>query len=169
MNNWGIKEKKNRESFEHNPPRPNLVPQILDRNKLFVASHSNISSGPSYTFHSGGYSSTIDYILVNGPCCGLLASCKGLPDHPLNVSDHVPLTISLNATASETTTQSVPKRIHWERAVSTGAIVNFTKGVEECACLYVNSHPDDITALEREIQSVSEQVINIAHSMHSPS
>ena len=22
MNNWGIKEKKNRESFEHNPPRP---------------------------------------------------------------------------------------------------------------------------------------------------
>ena len=99
------------------------------------------------------------------PCCGLLASCKGLPDHPLNVSDHVPLAISLNATASETTTQSVPtKRVHWERAVSTDAIVNFTKGIEECARLYVNSHPDDITALEREIESVSEQVISIAHS-----
>ena len=24
MNNWGIKEKKNRESFEHNPPRPSI-------------------------------------------------------------------------------------------------------------------------------------------------
>ena len=24
MNNWGIKEKKNRESFEHNPPRPSV-------------------------------------------------------------------------------------------------------------------------------------------------
>ena len=42
--------------------------------------------------------------------------------------------------------------------------MNFTKGVEECAHFYVNSHPDDITGLEREIQSVSEQVINIAHS-----
>ena len=42
-----------------------VLKDFIDRNKLFVASHSNISSGPSYTFHSGGYSSTIQRLTTS--------------------------------------------------------------------------------------------------------
>lgn len=40
--------------------------KFIDRNILFVASHSSTSSGPTYTYHSGGHFTTVDYIIING-------------------------------------------------------------------------------------------------------
>lgn len=140
--------------------------EFIDRNKLFVASHSSLSSGPSFTYHSGRYYSTIDYIIVNGPCSGLLASCKGLPDHPLNVSDHVPLTLSLKAVTEEANTQTTPtKRIHWEKAVNTGAVLDFAKCVDECTRKHLNAHLGDVEELDKEVQAVCESVLGISNSI----
>ena len=43
----------------------------------------------------------IAYIITNGPSSGLLALCMCYSDHPLNISDHIPLSISLKAAPSE--------------------------------------------------------------------
>ena len=140
--------------------------EFIDRNKLLVASHSSLSSGPSYTYHSGRYYSTIDYIFVNGPCSGLLASCNGLPDHPLNTFDHVPLSLSLiNAVTAESNTQSTPlKRVHWEKAVSTGAVIDFAKCVDESTRQYISTRLGDADELDKEVQAVCESVLCISNS-----
>ena len=46
--------------------------KFIDRNNLFVASHSQLSYGPSHTYHSGDKVTTVDYILRNKAACGLL-------------------------------------------------------------------------------------------------
>ena len=45
--------------------------------------------------HSGGNFTTIDYIITNKPASDLLIAAKVDPDHSLNASDHLPLTVSL--------------------------------------------------------------------------
>ena len=42
-----------------------IVNDLIDRNNLFVASHSHSSTGPPFIYHSGGTLSTIDYIIIN--------------------------------------------------------------------------------------------------------
>ena len=47
-----------------------IVKDFIDRNNLFVSSHSYYtSSGPPFTYHSGNTFSTIDYIIVNRASC----------------------------------------------------------------------------------------------------
>ena len=41
-----------------------VLKEFIDRNNLFVASHSQLSTGPPYTYHSGERFSTIDYIIT---------------------------------------------------------------------------------------------------------
>ena len=85
----------------------------------------------------------------------------GFSNHPLNVSNHVPLNVSLNVGTSKVATQSVPPaRIHSERAVSMGAILDLTKDVNVCISRYryVNYHLDDIDDLDKEVQSVCGSV-----------
>ena len=77
---------------------------------------------------------------------------KGLPDHPLNTSDHVPLSLSLNAVTAEANTQSTPlKRVHWEKAVSTGAVIDFDKCVDESTRQYISTHLGDADELDKEV------------------
>ena len=46
----------------HGPPNEQglVLKEFIDRNNLFVASHSQLSTGPPYTYHSGERFSTID-------------------------------------------------------------------------------------------------------------
>ena len=42
-----------------------LVKEFVDRNNLFISSHAQVSSGPSFTYHSGDRFSTVDYVIIN--------------------------------------------------------------------------------------------------------
>ena len=136
-----------------------VLKDFIDRNNLFVASHSSISSGVSYTFYSAPLLTTSSQM---GPPVD--SSCMCFSDLLLNISDHVLLSISLKAAMSESSGQSVSTaRIHWERAVSTGGVVDFARGVDECTSRYINSHFVDIDDLDKEVQSVCESVLSIAN------
>ena len=122
---------------------PNLrgytLKEFIDRNHLFVASHSSTSSGPSYTYHSGKATSTVDYIIVNQSSCGLLASCKGLPDHPLNISDHLPLELSFQSISSESAPNPPTSKVHWKKAISSGAVSKYAQALDECVHQYLDT------------------------------
>ena len=51
---------------------------------------------PLYTYSSGDTSTTADYIMGNVTLASLLTSCTTFDDHPLNTSDHLPVTAKLN-------------------------------------------------------------------------
>ena len=99
-----------------------IVKDLIDRNNLFVASRSHSSTGPPFTYHSGGTLSTIDYIIINRTASDILCSCEGLCDHSLNVLDHLPLSITLQVSYSPIENLSSAARINWERAITTDSI-----------------------------------------------
>ena len=77
------------------------------------------SSGPNYTYHSGGNFSMIDYIITNKPASDLLIAAKLHPDHPLNVSDHLLLTVSLDVNVESGKTPNTKPRIKLDTFFST--------------------------------------------------
>ena len=124
------------------------------------ASHSSLSSGPLYNYHSGRVFSTIDYIIVNGPCCNLLASCEVSPDH-------VPLSLSLNVAVAEVTSKSARlKAVDWENAVTTDAVTIFAMLVDEFTRPYLDTTPDHVEELDKEVPYISEFILHISSSTH---
>ena len=119
-------------------------------------------SGPSYTYDSDEASSTTNYIITNTASTGFLASCRCFCNHPLNISDHLPLCISLHVTSPETDRTNTPApRIHWEEAVSTGVISEFAKCLDDYILPYLNSQLEGIGHLDQEIQFVCDVIHNI--------
>ena len=68
---------------------------LIESHSLCNISLSSLSSRPSYTYSSGGYFSTIDYVLGNYDAVGGISSLEG---HPLNTSDHLPISCTLDFT-----------------------------------------------------------------------
>jgi hypothetical protein len=67
------------------------IGNVINKYNLYVASLDKETSGPSYTYCSGGIRTTVDYILVNQPASYLITSSAALQDHRLNTSDHLEL------------------------------------------------------------------------------
>ena len=71
------------------------VYDLIDRNSLFAVSCSSITTGPNYTYISGQTATTVDYILVNTKLVPYMNSCEILTPDPLNLSDHLPISVSI--------------------------------------------------------------------------
>ena len=65
--------------------------RLIDNHNLYNISLGCLSSGPTYTYSSGGNFTTVDYILTNSDGSRGVSSCS--VDHPLNTSDHLPSSI----------------------------------------------------------------------------
>ena len=142
-----------------------LLKEFIDRNNLFVASHCIASSGPNYTYHSGRNFTTIDYIITNKLASDLLTAAKVLPDHSLNVSDHLPITISLDLNIENGKSASVKPKIYWDKAISSGLINSYTLAVRNAITPLLDSSCEDITQLNKEIQHVCANVCKLANSI----
>ena len=93
-------------------------------NNLCVTSQSSLCHGPSYTYFSANYSSTLDYIICDVSLTDNLINCFTYPTHPLNLSDHLPisLTLDLPNTPSTSSQPELPRRINWQGALDSGVI-----------------------------------------------
>ena len=85
--------------------------RLIDRNSLFVASHSQLSLGPNYTYHS---SSHFTIIITNW----LTSEFTICIDHSFNVSDHLALTLTLSLHPSSIFTEVPPLRTDWCKAIN---------------------------------------------------
>ena len=141
---------------------PPIREVFLSRSLLFISSHAQVSSGSSFTYHSGDRFSTVDYIVINRTASDLLDSCGGLFDHPLNVSDHLPLFIALQVHYSEAPSSATMPKINWEKAISTGSTDIFAKSISNFVLPFLSSSCDDATQLEQEISIVCEATCKIA-------
>ena len=76
-----------------------MLLDFADRNGLFFTSLVSAASGPRYTYSSGTTRSTIDYCLLDSASIDILHSCVCHHPHPLNFSNHLPITAILMLSA----------------------------------------------------------------------
>ena len=69
-----------------------LLSDIFQNDSLFVASNANLSNGPNYTFFSSANRTTVNYIITDASLASTVCECHVHSHHPLNLSDHLPIT-----------------------------------------------------------------------------
>ena len=102
---------------------------VICRCSLFVASQSAFADGECYTFENGSHKTTVDYCLVDSGYAHLLKSCSTLSPDPLNLSDHLPLRVSLDVFTTKFTTPKSPPALNWQQAVKEGSVQGFEENV----------------------------------------
>lgn len=135
-----------------------------------MASHGQLSSGPPYTYHSSNKFTTADYILTNKASNSLLVSDLGEFDQPLNVSDHLPLSITLRMPLSAGSKRQFQRKIDWRKAITTKAIDNFSSSIEAVVTPLLDNTLENISQVDSEIQSVCDTINTLAKDLpvHSP-
>ena len=83
-------------SSHHSDSRQMQLADLLDTHSLYIVSQSSLHQGPNYTFFRDSHFSTLDYIVASSSIASTTLSCFTHPYHPLNLSDHLPLSISLD-------------------------------------------------------------------------
>ena len=111
--------------------RNDLFDDFISAHDLCVISQSRLCQGPNYTYFSTNCSSTLDYIICDISLTDNLINCFTHTTHPLNLSDHFPisLTIDLPSTASTSSQPELPQRTNWHNAVNSGVISQYQDAV----------------------------------------
>ena len=89
-------------NVNHHCDRKQLVMDFIDAHSLYIVSQSSVCGVLNYTFFSSSCCSTLDYIIANSFIASEFLSCRIYPLHPLNLSDHLAISISLNVTCEST-------------------------------------------------------------------
>ena len=90
-----------------------LLSDFLQQNDLFVASTCCLATGPKYTFYSNTYKTTVDYILADSSLANNLVSCFV----HINLSDHLPISVSLNLNTVMVSTSPKSATVNWQKAI----------------------------------------------------
>ena len=147
-----------------------LLLDLMCRTNLFAASLCSISSGPSYTYFSGAHHTTVDYCLLDNHDAHILQDCVTLDHHPLNLSDHLPVSTCLDLTSLVQNKPLRNPKINWKRANLDGSIARYQQHVISDLLTHHNScdlsMAEKSVQLDHEIQSSAEAIVQAAqHSL----
>ena len=134
--------------------------KLLDNHSLYVPSLSEVVTGPTHTYSSGPFSTTLDYIIGNFTTSIVIGSCSVEEEHPLNTSDHLPITSKLNlsmlTTASSTSNHTT---LDWTAAVRDGCSSRYASRTNAIAP-FLNKDYSSIEETEADISHVSRLLID---------
>ena len=117
-----------------------LLSDIIQNHSLFVASTSSLSNGPKYTFFSGANRTTVDYIITDASLASTMCECLVHSHHPLNLSDHLPITISLQLSSF---LESPPPctNINWAKSINSVGILAYVQEISSVITPFLASTP----------------------------
>ena len=134
---------------------------LLDNHSLYVPSLSEVATGPTHTYSSGPFSTTLDYIIGNFTTSTVIGSCSVEEEHPLNTSDHLPVTSKLNlsmlTTASSTSNHAT---LDWTAAVRDGCSSWYASRTNNAIAPFLNKDYSSIEEIEADISHVSRLLID---------
>ena len=147
-------------------PQGLMVGDLLMGCDLYAASLSGCASGPNYTFHSGGNFSTVDYIFTDVEASSEIEKCWTHEEHPLNLSDHLPVTVILSGGGAVQQTQDSDHgiKIDWTKADMNGVCSMFQEAMRDRLSPFIGKFWSDVNQLNDEIQHVSSLIINAAET-----
>ena len=150
-----------------------LLLEMVQNNDLFFPSLNSISSGPAYTCFRGETLSITDYIITDARHVHLTIQCQTFDHHPLNFSDHLPLSLTLsimsNSNSTLSTSRSKP-RLNWHAASADGSAEAYAKCVDEIVQPYLCRTYNSIYSLDKDIlhgslyHTSSSCLINYSHT-----
>ena len=130
---------------------------------LHNISSSSLSSGPSYTYSSGGHISTVDYVLGNSDAVRGVCSCNTLEEHPLNTSDHLPIYSTFDLThVRHPIPPAFPfQHLDWYQAKKTGLATQYARICNETVSPLLGK---DYSSIE-EINVVCKKITDAANNL----
>ena len=100
-----------------------------------------LSSGPTYTYSSCGNISTFDYVIANQDAARGINTCVTLEDHPLNTSDHIPVTCSYpRALHSQIIPAFSSQILNWAQGETSLSTINYAKSSDDIARPFLLLH-----------------------------
>ena len=102
-----------------------LLYEFISDANLFPVSLSSLAYGPLYTYSQGEVKTTVDYCLMDSNSAHLIDTCLVHSPHPLNLSDHLPISITLSTEVTTSDTSSPHLSLNWKKAVEDGSILKF--------------------------------------------
>ena len=97
--------------------------ELIDRASLYPVSVSSLATGRLHTYSHAGNFTTVDYYLIDHVLAYVTNSCNVHEEHPLNLSDHLPISISLNLQmVTSCVLPHTQPQLNLKRAASDGSI-----------------------------------------------
>ena len=109
---------------------------LICRNDLFISSVSCLSSGPSHTYFRENTSTCKYYVIIDSMHSSLVAESNTHELHPLNSSDHLPLSVHLNIPALCNSLTPNFTTLNWKAACNDGSITAYMAAIEETVGLF---------------------------------
>ena len=103
-----------------------LLQEFINRACLFTVSLSGMACGPLYTYSNADIHTTVDYCIVDSAAAHLIDRCRVLDNHPLDLSDHIPISVSLNKELISCHRPTPQIRLDWRKANTDGLIINLS-------------------------------------------
>jgi exonuclease III len=150
---------------QENPSHHSVhVNNFVDLHSLYIISQSSIRSGPDHTYYSGSITSTLDYFIGSASLSSSILSCFTSPPHPLNLSDHLPITLSLDITTTciSPVTPSVSSKINWGKGIDSGKVNIYSQAVSVTLRPLLNMSGQSLQQIQNEILFVADFLVSSA-------
>ena len=143
-------------------PQGRLLSEFVYNNDLFFTSLGIVATGPLYTYFCETSQTTTDYAIVDAVHAPLVSTCTTLDNHPLNSSDHLPISLTLSLPSSSNALPSVASRLNWKVAVNEGLIHSYASTVGLIIGPLLGRKYGSMPELAKEIQYVTKQILQAA-------
>ena len=144
--------------------RGQLVMGLVERTEQYVVSLSQAASGPMYTYFQNDVHTTVDYCLLDYSAADMISLCATLDHHPLNLSDHLPLHISLDFQPHSVTIPDKGPCLNWGRVIREGSLNCYMSDLFLCLSKHnkIQHTLHNVDAIEEEIIVVSRLIRDCA-------
>lgn len=139
-----------------NDSRSELLSQVIQECNLYPVSTSCIAQGPNYTFFSGERRTMIDYIFLDASLGHSVVECCIHNHHSLNMSDHLPLSITLRLSALTEQIRNPKLKINWPMSAEKGLTYEYAVEVSKAVSPLLTLESQSIAELNLEVLFVSK-------------
>ena len=124
---------------------------------MYSVSTSCIAHGPDYTYFSGEWRTMIDYIFLDVSLAHSVAKCYIHGHHSLNLSDHLPVSISLQLDVLTEPTSCSQSKINWPKSGHRGKTQAYAVEVSKIVSPLLSTENQSISELDNHRQQSSAQ------------
>ncbi len=123
-------------------------------------------SSPVHTYYSNSVSTTVEYVVGNHAISNFLTSCRTIEDHPLNTSDHLPLSINLHLKSPPSAPPSSKccSPLNWRASVTNGSSVTYANRTDDLVCRLIDKDYSSIDELDLDLSFVSQSLLSLSES-----
>ena len=145
-------------------PNGHAYMRAMQRCDMSVVDIGEKGSGPIYTFHNSLGVSYIDHCAVSNCILPEVQSCSVIDDEIRNVSDHLPLTVSIAVSCITGKQGCVHQQVAWHKLTQDQIYSQYTEPLEEQTKLLLTQlgvESQDI--LENQSSGINSKNINTEH------